>query len=118
MIRPPPRSTLFPYTTLFRSANEQRYRELVQTGDVAMSVYDQYRTQRDTARAQVNNMRQQLEAAINAARQNNQAIQSAEAQVESARSAVAIAQQAVTDAVVVPPYSGYVSSRPVALREY
>src|SRR5437764_11361652 len=50
MIRPPPRSTLFPYTTLFRSANERRYRELVQTGDVAMSVYDQYRTQRDTDR--------------------------------------------------------------------
>ncbi|PYT03248.1 MAG: hypothetical protein DMF65_04565 [Acidobacteria bacterium] len=99
-------------------ANEQRYRELVQTGDVAMSVYDQYRTQRDTARAQVNNMRQQLEAAINAARQNNQAIQSAEAQVESARSAVAIAQKAVTDAVVLAPYSGYVSSRPVAVGEY
>src|SRR5437764_6290001 len=99
-------------------ANEQRYRELVQTGDVAMSVYDQYRTQRDTARAQVNNMRQQLEAAINAARQNNQSIQSAEHTVQSARSAVAIAQKAVTDAVVLAPYSGYVSSRPVAVGEY
>src|SRR5689334_24516395 len=27
MIRPPPRSTLFPYTTLFRSRNEQGHRE-------------------------------------------------------------------------------------------
>jgi multidrug efflux pump subunit AcrA (membrane-fusion protein) len=99
-------------------ANEQRYRELVQTGDVAMSVYEQYRTQRDTARAQVNNMRQQLEAAINTARQSNQAVQSAEAQVESARSAVAIAQKAVTDTTVRAPYSGYVSSRPIAVGEY
>jgi multidrug efflux pump subunit AcrA (membrane-fusion protein) len=99
-------------------ANEQRYRELVQTGDVAMSVYEQYRTQRDTARAQVNNMRQQLEAAINTARQSNQAVQSAEAQVESARSAVAIAQKAVADTTVRAPYSGYVSSRPIAVGEY
>src|SRR5690349_24201304 len=29
MIRRPPRSTLFPYTTLFRSATEARKRELV-----------------------------------------------------------------------------------------
>jgi multidrug efflux pump subunit AcrA (membrane-fusion protein) len=99
-------------------ANERRYRELVQTGDVAMSVYDQYRTQRDTARAQVNNARQQLETAINVARQSNQAVQSAQAQVESARSAVAIAQKAVADTIIRAPYAGYVSSRPVAVGEY
>lgn len=99
-------------------ANERRYRELVQTGDVAMSVYDQYRTQRDTARAQVNNARQQLETAINVARQSNQAVQTAQAQVEAARSAVAIAQKAVADTVVRAPYAGYVSRRPVAVGEY
>ncbi len=99
-------------------ANEQRYRELVQTGDVAMSVYDQYRTQRDTAQAQVNNARQQLESAINTARQSNQAIQSAQAQVESARSAVAIAQQDLANTTIRAPYAGYVSSRPVAVGEY
>src|ERR671930_1617818 len=99
-------------------ANERRYRELVQTGDVAMSVYDQYRTQRDTARAQVNNARQQLETAINVARQSNQAVQTAEAQVEAARSAVAIAQKALADTIVRAPYAGYVSSRPVAVGEY
>src|SRR3712207_8101389 len=33
MIRGPPRSTLFPYTTLFRSAAEHRHR--VRTGDAA-----------------------------------------------------------------------------------
>jgi multidrug efflux pump subunit AcrA (membrane-fusion protein) len=99
-------------------ANERRYRALVETGDVALSVYDQFRTARDTARARVNAARQQLEVAINTARQSNQAVLSAQAQVESARSAVAIAEKAVADATVRAPYAGYVSSRPVAVGEY
>jgi RND family efflux transporter MFP subunit len=99
-------------------ANERRYRSLVETGDVAMSTYDQYRTARDTARAQVNAARQQLEVAINTARQSNQAVQSAQAGVETARAAVAIAQKAVADAVIRAPYAGYISSRPVAVGEY
>jgi RND family efflux transporter MFP subunit len=99
-------------------ANEKRYRALVETGDTALSVYDQYRTTRDTAIAQVNNARQQLEAAVNTARQSNQAIQTAEAAVEGARALVSIAQKAVTDAVVHAPYAGYVSSRPIAVGEY
>lgn len=99
-------------------ANEKRYRELVETGDTAVSVYDQYRTQRDTARAQVNAARQQLAAAVNTARQSNQAIQSAQAAVEAARSQAAIAQQAVGDATIRAPYAGYVSNRPVAVGEY
>ena len=99
-------------------ANENRYRDLVTTGDVAQSVYDQYRTQRDTARAQVNNARQQLEAAINTARQSNEAIRTAEAAVESARSQASIAQKAVADATIRSPYAGYISNRPVARGEY
>jgi multidrug efflux pump subunit AcrA (membrane-fusion protein) len=99
-------------------ANEARYRELVETGDVARSVYDQYRTTRDTAQAQANAARQQLDAAINTARQSNQAIQSAQAAVESARSQVAIAQKAVTDTLIRAPYAGYVSNRPIAVGEY
>lgn len=99
-------------------ANARRYADLVETGDVARSVYDQYRTQADTTRAQVNNARQQLETAINQARQNNQAIQTAQAAVESARAQVAIAQKAVTDTAVRAPYSGYVSARPTAVGEY
>ena len=99
-------------------ANERRYSALVETGDVALSVYDQFRTARDTARARVNAARQQLEVAINTARQSNQAVLSAQAQVESARSAVAIAEKAVADATVRAPYAGYVSNRPVAVGEY
>ena len=99
-------------------ANEQRYRDLVVTGDVAQSVYDQFRTTRDTARAQLNNMRQQLDVAINNARQSNQAIRTAEAAADAARSQVAIAQKAVADTVVRAPYAGYISARPVARGEY
>jgi multidrug efflux pump subunit AcrA (membrane-fusion protein) len=99
-------------------ANAKRYAELVETGDVARSVYDQYRTQADTARAQAGSARQQLETAINLARQNNQAIATAQAAVESARAQVAIAQKAVVDTTVRAPYSGYISARPVAIGEY
>jgi multidrug efflux pump subunit AcrA (membrane-fusion protein) len=99
-------------------ANEQRYRDLVVTGDVAQSVYDQYRTTRDTARAQVSNARQQLEAAINTARQSNEAIRTAEGAADSARSQVAIAQKEVNDTTIVSPYAGFISNRPIARGEY
>jgi len=99
-------------------ANERRYRDLVVTGDVAQSVYDQFRTTRDTARAQVSNARQQLDAAINIARQSNEAIRTAEAQAASARSQVSIAQKAVSDTAILAPYAGYISNRPIAKGEY
>jgi RND family efflux transporter MFP subunit len=99
-------------------ANEKRYRELVETGDVPMVTYETYRTQRDTARARVNNARQQQEAAINAARQSNQAIKSAEAQVEAARTQISLAEQAIADTVIRAPFSGFISERPVAVGEF
>src|SRR3989475_4907263 len=40
MIRRPPRSTLFPYTTLFRSAVRRRVMERVTTHALAMKVSD------------------------------------------------------------------------------
>jgi multidrug efflux pump subunit AcrA (membrane-fusion protein) len=99
-------------------ANARRYAELVETGDVARSVYDQYRTQAETARAQAANARQQLETAINQAKQSNQGIQTAQAALEGAQAQVAIAQKAVADTTVRAPYAGYVSERPVAVGEY
>ena len=99
-------------------ANEKRYRELVETGDVAMITYEQYRTNRDTARAQVNAAKQTLEAAVNSAKQNNQAIKSAQAAVEAARTQVATAQAAVADLTIRAPFSGYISARPTAVGEY
>lgn len=98
--------------------NEKRYRELVETGDVSSQNYENYRTLRDTARARVNNAKQQLEAAGNAAKQNNQAIKSAQAGVDAARAGVATAQQAVADTVIRAPFSGFVSVRAVAVGEF
>ena len=99
-------------------ANEKRYRELVETGDVAMITYETYRTNRDTARAQVNAAKQQLEAAVNAAKLNNQAIKGAQAAVEAAQTQVATAQQAVTDTIIRAPFSGFISARPTAVGEF
>jgi multidrug efflux pump subunit AcrA (membrane-fusion protein) len=99
-------------------ANEKRYRELVETGDVSMVTYEQYRTTRDTAQARANNAKQQLEATVNNARQNNQAIKSAEANVDAARAQVQTAEQAVADTVVRAPFSGFVSERQVAVGEF
>lgn len=97
--------------------NEERYRDLVKTGDVAMILYDQFRTARDTARARTNNAKQQLEAARNTARENNQAIKSAQAAVEAAKSQIAVAQKAIADTTIRAPYSGFISNRPIALGE-
>lgn len=99
-------------------ANEQRYRALTETGDVAMITYETFRTQRDTARTRANAARQQLDVAINTARQSNQAITAARADVESAQTQVAEAQQAIADTVIKAPFSGFVSNRPVAVGEF
>ena len=98
--------------------NELRYRELIESGDVAMITYEQYRTARDTARAKTNNAKELLDAAVNTAKQNNQAIASAKAAVDAAQTQVANARRAITDTVIRAPFSGYISSRPTAVGEY
>jgi len=98
--------------------NEKRYRELVETGDVSMVTYEGYRTARDTARARVRAAKEALDAAVNNAKQNNQAIRSAEVSVEAAETQVATARQALTDTVIRTPFGGFVAERPVAVGEY
>ena len=99
-------------------ANEKRYRDLVETGDVSMIVYENHRTLRDVQRARVATAKEQLDAAVNVAKQNNQAIASAQAGVEAAKAQVSTAQQAVADTVVRAPFSGFISERPVAVGEF
>lgn len=99
-------------------ANEKRYRDLVVTGDVSSQNYENYRTLRDTARARVNNALQQLEGARNAARQNNEAIKSAQAAVDASRTQIGLAEQAIADTTVRAPFAGFISNRPVAVGEY
>ncbi len=99
-------------------ANEKRYRELTETGDVAMIAYEQYRTARDTARSRANAAKQVLDATVNTAKQSNQAIASAQADVASAQTLVADAQQAITDTVIRAPFAGFISNRAVAVGEF
>ncbi|HQZ83875.1 MAG TPA: efflux RND transporter periplasmic adaptor subunit [Pyrinomonadaceae bacterium] len=99
-------------------ANEKRYRELTESGDVAMMTYEQYKTARDTARARANAAQQQLETTINVARQSNQAIVSAQANVEAAQTQVDDAERVLADTVIKAPFAGFVSDRPTAVGEY
>jgi len=99
-------------------ANEKRYRELLETGDVSKVVYENYRTQRDVQQARVATAKEQLDATVNIAKQNNQAIASARANVEAAQTQVRTAQQAIADTVVRAPFSGFISERPVAVGEF
>lgn len=114
------------------SDTARRYGNLLASGDTPRVVYNQYETQAQSAREQVNALnaqanavraqasasRQQYEASINNASQNNQGIASAQAAVETARAATAIAQKAVSDTIVRAPLSGYISDRPTAVGEY
>ncbi len=99
-------------------ANEKRYRELVETGDVALIAYEQFRTTRDTARARANNAKEQLDSSLNTARQSNEAIRSSEASVEAARTQVDSARQELTDTVIRAPFAGFISERQVAVGEF
>lgn len=99
-------------------ASARRYAALVETGDVSRLIYDQIRTQAETARAQANAARQQYELALNLARQSNQAIASAQAQIESARAQVGLARKALSDTTIRAPFAGFISQRDIAVGEY
>jgi multidrug efflux pump subunit AcrA (membrane-fusion protein) len=89
----------------------KRYERLIETGDVSRSAYDQQRARRDQ-------LREQYEAALTAARQNYAGVETAQAAVDAARTQITQARKAIADAVVAAPISGYVSDRPADLGEY
>jgi RND family efflux transporter MFP subunit len=99
-------------------ADAQRYDSLIKTGDVSQSAYDKARTEADTARQQANSSRQLFEAALNSARQNFQGVINAQASLAGARAQTAIARKAVEDTIIKAPFSGYISSRPIAVGQY
>ena len=99
-------------------ANEKRYRELVETGDVSSMVYENHRSLRDVQRANVATAKEQLDTAVNAAKTNNQAIATAQADVDAAKAQVLTAQKALNDTVVFAPFSGFISERQVAVGEF
>ena len=97
----------------YELAEKQLGREarLLESGDVSRSAYDQQKAQRDQ-------LQQQYEAQLAAARQNYAAIQTARAAAEAAKAQVEQAQKAIRDAVVYAPISGYVADRPADVGEY
>ena len=99
-------------------ADAKRYANLVHTGDVSQSNYEQKKTQAETAAAQANAARRQYDAAVNAARQNYQGVELAQSSLEGARAQLAQSRKALDDTVVHSPLSGYVTARPIAVGEY
>src|ERR1041384_3290071 len=97
----------------YELAEKQLGREarLLESGDVSRAAYDQQRAQRDQ-------LQQQYEAQLAAARQNFAAIQTARAAADAAKAQVEQAQKAIRDAVVYAPISGYVADRPADVGEY
>jgi RND family efflux transporter MFP subunit len=99
-------------------ADAQRYDALIKTGDVSQSAYDKARTAADTAKEQANSARQMYEAALNTARQSFQGVINAQASLAGAKAQTAIARKAVDDTVITAPFTGYISSRPIAVGQY
>jgi len=74
-----------------------RYASLLATGDVSKTVADQARTQAETT---------------------VQNVATARASLAEAQAQLAMAEKAVSDVVVLAPFSGYISDRKVSLGEY
>ncbi|HEX8423399.1 MAG TPA: efflux RND transporter periplasmic adaptor subunit [Pyrinomonadaceae bacterium] len=89
----------------------RRFERLIESGDVSRASYDQQKSQRDQ-------LQQQYEAALQAARQNYAGIATARAAANAAEAQVAQARKAVSDVAVYAPISGYVADRPADLGEY
>lgn len=100
------------------AADAQRYSNLVASGDVSRSAFEKARTQQETAEAQANGARQQLEAAVNAARQSYQGVSSSQASLDAVEAQVAQARKGVADTYIKAPFDGYISDRPVSAGEH
>jgi multidrug efflux pump subunit AcrA (membrane-fusion protein) len=89
----------------------RRFDKLIESGDVSRAQYDQQRAQRDQ-------LQQQYEAALAAARQNYAGIATARAAAAAAEAQVAQARKSIADTTIYAPISGYVSDRPADVGEY
>jgi multidrug efflux pump subunit AcrA (membrane-fusion protein) len=99
-------------------ADAKRYDNLVQTGDISRSSYEKQTTLAETAKAKANTSLKQYESALNNARQNYQAVLSAQAMLSSARAQSALAQKALDDTLIRAPFSGRITERQVSVGEY
>lgn len=106
-------------------AELRRYENLLETGDVSRSVYDQKKSQRDSLLGQLREARSNAAVAIRAINTAEAGVKTARTQVANARAAVdtaeaqvAQARKNVSDNVILAPISGYVSERNADPGEY
>ena len=102
-----------------------RAERLLESGDIARTIYDQRKAQRDQLRAQLDESRSTASVAVAAIRTAQSQVGNALAAVNSARSAadaartqVASAQKAIADTTVYAPISGYISERAANVGEF
>ena len=102
-----------------------RAERLLETGDVARTIYDQRKAQRDQLRAQLDESRSTASVAVSAIRTAQSQVNTALAAVRTAQSAAdaaqtqtASAQKAISDATIYAPLSGYISERNADLGEF
>lgn len=103
----------------------RRATRLLETGDIARTIYDQRKSQRDALLGQLDEARSNAAVAIKAIDTAREAYQVARAAAATAKAAigpldaqVAQAQKAVADNAIRAPISGYVSERVADLGEY
>src|SRR5437868_1491403 len=100
------------------AADAKRYANLIASGDVSESVYEQKKTQADTAAAQADQARQQYEGSVNTAKLNFHALGSSQASLDAMKAQVQQAEKGLADTTIRAPFNGYVSARPVAVGEF
>jgi multidrug efflux pump subunit AcrA (membrane-fusion protein) len=91
--------------------NLRRSEKLIESGDVSRSVYDDQKARRDQ-------LKEQYEAALSLARQNQAAMLTARANVANAESQLGLARRSLSYAIVFSPIDGYVAERSADLGEY
>lgn len=103
----------------------QRASRLLATGDIARTIYDQRKAQRDTLVGQLEDARSNAAVAQRAVDAARAGVNSAKAAANAARSAVATletqvaaADKAISDTVIRSPISGFVSERVADVGEF
>jgi multidrug efflux pump subunit AcrA (membrane-fusion protein) len=91
--------------------NLRRYQQLLESGDISRSAYDQQRAQRDQ-------LREQYQAALTQANQSYAAVQTARAAAQATQVQVQQAQKGIRDVTIYSPISGYVVERAADVGEF
>jgi RND family efflux transporter MFP subunit len=98
--------------------NAKRYAEVLKSGDVSQSSFDQAAQQARAAGDQARMAEQQYAMAVNATRQSFQMVVGARASLVSSHVQVAFAERDLESTSIRAPFSGYMSSLPVGVGQF